>query len=119
MPGLIITNGDSAADVLRQAGRTEAIMSWRDVLHEGPISSPDLEACTQTRLPYLAARFGLDEAEVRTEFGERDRILRRHRDFDAIELWFEHDLYDQLQLLQVLAFFAAEKRTEGVRLVQA
>ena len=36
-----------------------------------------------------------------------------------IELWFEHDLYDQLQLIQILSFFADEHRTEGLRLVQA
>ena len=28
--------------------------------------------------------------------------------FDRIELWFEHDLYDQLQLLQILDVFAGE-----------
>ena len=31
-----------------------------------------------------------------------------------IELWFEHDLYDQLQLLQILAFFAEAGRGDGV-----
>ena len=35
--------------------------------------------------------------------------MRAHADFDRIELWFEHDLYDQLQLLQILAFFADER----------
>jgi hypothetical protein len=119
MPGLIITNGDSAATLLREAGRRETILPWRDVLHEGPITTTDLHACSWMRVSYLAARFGLAEPEVAAEFAARDAIVRRHADFDRIELWFEHDLYDQLQLMQVLAFLAAEQRTAGVILVQA
>jgi len=119
MAGLIITNGDSAADLLRAAGRTEIIQPWRDVLHEGPITATDLDVCTRMRVEYLAARFALDATEVAAEFAARDALMRRHAEFDLIELWFEHDLYDQLQLVQVLAFFAGEKRTAGVRLVQA
>jgi hypothetical protein len=45
--------------------------------------------------------------------------MLRHRDFERVEIWLEHDLYDQLQLLQVLAFFAAERRDTGLLLVQA
>jgi Domain of unknown function (DUF1835) len=119
MAGLIITNGDSAADLLRAAGRTETILPWRDVLHEGPIASGDLNACTRLRVSYLAKRFVLPEAEIAAEFTARDTLMRRHSDFASVELWFEHDLYDQLQLLQVLAFFAAEGRSQGLALVQA
>ena len=36
------------------------------------------------------------------DFSRRDAQLRRARDFDEVVLWFEHDLYDQLQLLQAL-----------------
>ena len=45
--------------------------------------------------------------------------MRAHADFDSIELWFEHDLYDQLQLIQILAFFAEQQRVDGLTLVQA
>jgi hypothetical protein len=53
------------------------------------------------------------------EFAERDAALRNHAAFDAIELWFEHDLYDQLQLVQILATLADLGRAERVTLVQA
>jgi hypothetical protein len=119
MSGLIITNGDSAADTLREAGRSDTILPWRDVLHEGPITVTDLDALREVRVGFLADRFGLAEVEVAAEFAARDAVVRRHRAFDTVELWFEHDLYDQLQLVQVLAFFAAERRTDGLLLVQA
>lgn len=119
MTSLIVTNGDSAADLLRAAGRDETILPWRDVLHEGPIVGGTLEACSRRRVAYLAERFDMDAGELAQEFGERDAVLRRHAEFATIELWFEHDLYDQLQLVQVLAFLESAARTEGVLLVQA
>ncbi len=36
------------------------------------------------------------------DFERRDAQLRRAGEFDEVVLWFEHDLYDQLQMLQVL-----------------
>ena len=119
MTDLIITNGDSSADLLRLAGREAAVVSWRDVLHEGPILPGPLAGCSPARVAYLAARFRVDAAGVAADFAERDALIRVHRDFATVELWFEHDLYDQLQLLQVLAFFAGEEARDRLILVQA
>lgn len=118
MSELIITNGDSAGDLLVAAGKSGRILPWRDPLHEGPILA-ELGACTRTRVAYLAARFRIDPADIAAEFAARDAIIEAHAAFERIELWFEHDLYDQLQLLQVLAFFAEAGRSDGVVLVQA
>jgi hypothetical protein len=118
MSELIITNGDSAGDLLVAAGKRGRILPWRDVLHEGPILA-ELAACTRARVAYLVTRFALDPADIAAEFAARDAILTAHAGFERIELWFEHDLYDQLQLLQVLAFFAEVGRRDGVVLVQA
>ena len=43
----------------------------------------------------------------RTQFKARDTTFRRAGEHDEIVLWFEHDLYDQLQLIQVLDGLAA------------
>ena len=115
----MITNGDSAGYSLRDAGKAGVILPWRDVLHEGPIVAGPIEACSAERAPYLARRFRIPTDQIVTEFAERDTIVRSHADFDRIELWFEHDLYDQLQLIQILAFLADVNRSEGVVLVQA
>lgn len=119
MADLIITNGDAAADLLRAAGRGGTILPWRDVLHEGPIVAGPIEACSAARVGYLAQRFHLSPDDIAAQFAERDRLVRRVAAFDRIELWFEHDLYDQLQLMQVLAALADQGRSEGVTLVQA
>ncbi|MEX2319447.1 MAG: DUF1835 domain-containing protein [Bauldia sp.] len=119
MADLIITNGDSAGYSLRDAGKAGVILPWRDVLHEGPIVAGPIEACSAERVAYLVRRFRIPTDQIVTEFAERDTIMRSHADFDRIELWFEHDLYDQLQLIQILTFLADVNRSEGVVLVQA
>ena len=122
MTRLIITNGDVAADRLLESGIAEGavILPWRDVLHDGPVPSGlSLEELSATRGEYIATQMGHDVLAVLHQFRERDGVLRTHEDFDDIELWFENDLYDQLQLIQVLDFFAIEDRTEGLMLMQA
>jgi hypothetical protein len=119
MADLIVTNGDGAADLLYEAGLGTAVLPWRDVLHEGPIIPGPLEAVSEARAEYLAERFAIDRAEITATFTERDAIIRDHGRYADLALWFEHDLYDQLQLVQLLAFFEGEGRTEGLTLVQA
>jgi hypothetical protein len=45
---------------------------------------------------------------MRAGFAVRDHTLEDYRKHGDVVLWFEHDLYDQLQLLQLLAWFARQ-----------
>ena len=112
---LNITNGDIAAETLGEAGVEGKIISWRDVLHEGPVdSSLPLEELSSQRARFIAERRWDDFAHVSGDFAERDRVLKHLDYFDEVVLWFEDDLYDQLQLIQLLDFFshgAAKKKT--------
>jgi hypothetical protein len=104
---LNITNGDSAAGTLSEAGVEGKIISWRDVLHEGPVdSSLSLEELSKARARFIAEQGWDDFAHVSGDFTERDRVIRHLDYFDEVVLWFEDDLYDQLQLIQLLDFFA-------------
>src|SRR5687767_9453549 len=104
---LHVTNGDSAAERIRAAGVDGTILPWRDVLHEGPVPAGlPLERLSAVRAEFLAsAGAGAPEA-VRRDFAERDRTLMAAAREDEVVLWFEHDLYDQLQLIQLLDWFA-------------
>jgi hypothetical protein len=106
---------------MRTGGITGEIIPWRDVLHEGPVP-PDLslDKLSRKRAEWLASQ-GLGTLdEVSRQFQERDDFLRRYTDYDEVVLWFEWDLYDQLQLIQILDFLAEsteEERLEtGTRL---
>jgi len=101
---LHVTNGDSAARKLRAAGLPGDVLPWRDVLHEGPVPAAlDEGALRAVRARFLAGRGWGDEASVLADMRARDERLARARDGgEEIVLWFETDLYDVIQLVQVL-----------------
>lgn len=120
MTGLIITNGDRAVAGLAKAGHQGEILPWRDVLHEGPVPEGlDLERLSARRARYLAQAFARPLEALLEQMKDRDAVLRGHETFKTITLWFEHDLYDQLQLLQILDFFKSVNRSGELYLVQA
>jgi hypothetical protein len=47
-------------------------------------------------------------SQIRQQFSKRDRTLAGFREHDETVLWFEHDLYDQLQLIQLLDWFSRQ-----------
>lgn len=106
---LHLTNGDTAGGALVRAG-FHPVLPWRDVLHEGPVRaglSP--EELSAERAAFIAAAGWGPPAEVQEAFHHRDLALRAAASHDEIVLWFEHDLYDQLQLIQVLDWFSASR----------
>ncbi len=86
---------------LRGTGLAHEILPWRDALHEGPVPDVADDELRRVRAAFLA---GAGAAAVGTvgEFEQRDRELEAHRDGEYV-LWFEADVYDQLQLVQILA----------------
>jgi hypothetical protein len=106
---LNITNGDSAVHVMRTAGIEGDYLPWRDLLHEGPVPAGlTLEELSNVRAKFIADCGWGDFNEIMPMFRERDGALRDFREHERTLLWFEHDLYDQTQLLQLLAWFAGQ-----------
>lgn len=109
---LHVTNGDIAAELIRDAGLAGETLPWRDVLHEGPVPAGlDDAALRRVRAEFIAACGWAPFERVIADLEQRDATLARAaRDGDEIILWFEHDLYDQLQLIQLLDWFSGHDR---------
>jgi hypothetical protein len=97
---LHVTNGDSAAETLRASGIDNVVLAWRDVLHTGPVPAVPSGELRRIRARHLARLAGTTERTVLADLIQRDGTVRRHG--GAYQLWFEADLYDQLQLIQIL-----------------
>ena len=92
---------------LRAAGVQGEIVPWNDVLHEGPVNAAlSLHDLSELRALFISERGWDDFAHVSGRFSQRDRTLGSLDRFSEVVLWFEEDLYDQLQLLQLLDFFS-------------
>ena len=100
---LHITNGESAGNTLRQTALGGAVLPWQDTLHAGPVPAVPRKELLRTRARFLAdCGWGRQQALL-SSLERRDQQLldALHADGHVV-LWFEHDLYDQLQLLDVL-----------------
>lgn len=99
---LNVINGDAAAaDVAAALGKVQMLV-WRDVLHEGPVPAVIAEELAPIRAEFLAAQGWADRDEARIALRKRDAQIAALEPSDKVVLWFEDDLYDQLQLIQVL-----------------
>lgn len=103
---LNITNGNSAVNIMRRAGIPGTLLPWQDVLHDGLVPSElALETLSMVRAKFIADRgWGTLEA-IEQGFIDRDNVLKSSEQYEKVILWFEHDLYDQLQILQVLDWY--------------
>lgn len=113
---LHLTNGDSAVPGIEATGVGGDVVPWRDTLHEGPLpAGVDAAELRAVRARFLAGCGWGEPEAIEADMRARDERLATALERDeVVVLWFEHDLYDQLQLMQVLS-----RANEGVELIQA
>ena len=100
---LHITNGSSVS--WDRSGIGGEIVLWVDVLHEGPVPAGlELEELSRVRAAFLDSQFP-NQISAADGLARRDAALQRFAEHEEIVLWFEHDLYDQLQIIQILDWF--------------
>jgi hypothetical protein len=107
---LHITNGDCAAQRLREF-LSDPVITVADVLHDGPARAVDDERWYEQRARFLADA-PAEAASIRDGLAACDRLVDRAADHQEVVLWFEHDLFDQLNLIRTLDRLA---RVEGAR----
>jgi hypothetical protein len=114
MPTLVLTNGEIVAATLAAVRPDATIVAWNDILHDGPVPAGlDAAALRAARAAHLAG-YAAPGRDVLGELERRDAAVADSNAFDRVELWFEHDLADQLQLLQILDRLAGIGREEAV-----
>jgi DNA-binding transcriptional MerR regulator len=102
---LHVTNGESAGNTLRQTALGGAVLPWQDALHEGPVPAVPRPELLRIRAEFLSDCGWGNRRAILSSLEHRDgQLVEALRD-DGVQvvLWFEHDLYDQLQLLDTLA----------------
>jgi hypothetical protein len=97
---LHITNGDCAASKLREF-IVDPVTLAADVLHDGPAPDVSDEDWYTLRAGFLADTPDR-AAEIRDQLASWDRRIEQTPPDEEIILWFEHDLFDQLNLIRAL-----------------
>jgi len=113
---LHIVSSTTVTNVMKQAKLSGDFLEWQDFLHEGPIPKNfSLQQLSKIRAYFLSEQGYSKLDNALNSFEKRDNLLKNHKNYHEIILWFEQDLYDQLQLLQVLNWFEAHL-SENIKL---
>ncbi len=101
---LHVANGTCTTGLIEAAAIPGARSIWADVLYEGPVPA----GLTDDELIEIRARFlvpaGHQVTDVADDLRGWRRVIAADSAYDEVILWFEHDLFDQLNLIQVLTW---------------
>lgn len=113
---LHITNGDSLTDYLKDLDFAGDMITWREMLCEGPtMSKINSEAFFQSRKSFLKEFYNVNEEEYVLE--EELRKLDHADKYTEIVLWFEYDLFCHINLLGVINLIQQRGITTPLSLV--
>jgi hypothetical protein len=113
---LHVANGHATTGLIELSGVPGRTMVWCDPLHDGPVPGdvPD-EELLRVRAAFLASSDETVDDVVADLRYWRSAIDQQ--DYDELVLWYEHDLFDQLNLIQILTHLGRTRPTRPVALV--
>lgn len=104
---LHIHGGESAANTARQSTIPGEHFGWREALISGPAPSGVVGAeWCKLRARHLSDYYGVDRQKCEADLLSQDETLTTFSEHDEVVLWFEHDLFCQVNLLYLLNWFA-------------
>ena len=98
--------GSDIRDSLRAAKIEGAFLEWSDPVCQGPVRALSEAEYRAERLAWICGAWEVSRAEAETKLLPLSSLPSRLEPYEQVCLWFEHDLYDQSILVQVLAGLA-------------
>ncbi|MGD1946253.1 MAG: DUF1835 domain-containing protein [Croceivirga sp.] len=115
---LHITNGDNFTNRLQTLPLKGDIITWREMLCEGKtLSSVGSESFWKTRFEFLNKNYKISKSWFVEKTLKEYRSLCNHKQQDQIVLWFEYDLFCQVNMLAVLSWLKTYRRHAEISLV--
>lgn len=115
---LHITNGDSFTSRLQSLQLKGDVITWREMLCEGKtLSSVGSESFWKTRFEFLNKNYKVSKSWFIEKTLKEYRSLCNHKQQDQIVLWFEYDLFCQINMLAVLSWLKQHRRHAEISLV--
>ena len=102
---LHVANGTCTTRIIESAGIPGTRSIWADPLYEGPVPGGLTDAeLREVRARYLAGPSDQTALDIVNDLREWRAAIERHETYDELILWYEHDLFDQLNLIQLLTW---------------
>lgn len=115
---LHITNGDSLTDRLKSLELKGDIITWREMLCEGKtLTNVGSESFWKTRFEFLNKNYKVSKSWFVEKTLKEYRSLCNHKQQDQIVLWFEYDLFCQINMLAVISWLNTHRKYANISLV--
>ncbi|MGW9686334.1 DUF1835 domain-containing protein [Flagellimonas sp. 2504JD1-5] len=115
---LHITNGDNFTSKLQSLDLKGDIITWREMLCEGKtLCNVGSESFWKTRFEFLNKNYKVSKSWFVEKTLKEYRSLCNHKQQDQIVLWFEYDLFCQINMLAVLSWLKTHRRHAEISLV--
>jgi len=115
---LHITKGDSFTQRLKKLDLKGDIITWREMLCEGKTeTNVGSESFWKTRFDFLHKHYNVSKSWFVEKTLKEYRSLCNHKQQDQIILWFEYDLFCQINMLAVISWLKTHRRYADIALV--
>ncbi|MGJ8737678.1 DUF1835 domain-containing protein [Zobellia laminariae] len=115
---LHITNGDSFTDRIKTLNLSGDIITWREMLCEGKtLTNVGSESFWKARFEFLNKNYKVSKSWFIEKTLKEYRSLCNHKQQDEIVLWFEYDLFCQVNMIAVLSWLKINRKYAQVSLV--
>ena len=115
---LHITNGDCTTKLLQNMLFEGTIITWREMLCEGKtISDVGSESFWKSRFSYLSKNYNITKKHFIDYTLKEFRNLCKQKSQEEIVLWFEYDLFCQINMIAVISWLKKHKPNAQISLV--
>jgi hypothetical protein len=102
---LHVASGTCTTNVIAAAGIPGIRSIWADPLYEGPVPGGlSDEEMIDVRSDYLHPPTETTPIDPVNDLRRWRQTIEAHESYDDLVLWYEHDLFDQLNLIQLLSW---------------
>ena len=113
-----VANGHCTTRLIEAAGLPGRTSIWADALHDGPVPEVSDDQLVRIRAEFIADGLDVSADQVEADLNHWRAIVDEDHRYDELVLWFEHDLFDQLNLIQLLTRIGRDRPiTKPVSLV--
>ena len=115
---LHITNGDSTTQYLQKLNFKGEIITWREMLCEGKTTTDvGSEGFWKTRFDFFQTSYKVTKKKFIDFTVKEYRNLCNQKQQEEIILWFEYDLFCQINMLAVISWLKKYRKGRKISLV--
>ena len=116
---LHITNGDSTTNYLKKINFEGEFITWREMLCEGKTTiDVGSERFWKNRFLYLKSSYKITKQKFINYTLKEYRNLCNKKQLDEIVLWFENDLFCQINMIAVISWLKRYRKGYTISIIQ-